>query len=98
MAKIKDNQYSIGSAIETFLKENKLDHKFLSNRIVSEWTRIAGPAIAKYTREIYIKDQILYLKLSSSVVKNEIMLSKNQLINILNAFCEKEYIKDVVIL
>ena len=47
--------------------------KVLLNRI---WLNVMGKNVSQYTDKIYIKNSILYLKISSSVLKQELSYEK----------------------
>ena len=56
-----------------------------------------GKNIQKYTYKVVYKKGILYVKLKSSVLKEELIFEKIKVINLLNKELGKEYIKDIVI-
>ena len=56
-----------------------------------------GKNIQKYTFKVVYKKGILYVKLKSSVLKEELTFEKIKVINLLNKELGKEYVKDIVI-
>ena len=54
-----------------------------------------GKNIQKYTYKVYYKKGILYVKLKSSVLKEELTFEKVKIIKLINKELGKEYIKDM---
>ena len=63
--------------------------------VVSAWPELMGPAVAHRTKEIYIKNHVLYLSIDSSVMREELLNGKQIIIERINQFAEKEMIKNV---
>ena len=53
-------------------------------RLIQSWNEVVGPAIARYTGDMYIKNQILYVHLTSSVLRQELMMGRELLVKNLN--------------
>ena len=53
--------------------------------------------ILDYTKEIYVKGDILYIKVSNPILKQEILYSKQKVINLINEELEKDLIKKIVL-
>ena len=94
--KRSSNQQPLKEVIEEYLAAFKLDTKLTEVKLVSSWERIMGRTISKHTQEIYIKNKILYLKLSSSVLKNELSFGKQKIIELLNKEAGAMVINEVV--
>jgi len=57
-----------------------------------------GNAIASRTTQIYIADKKLFIRIESSVIKNELMMMKSQILEKLNDKAGREVITSIVIL
>ncbi len=88
---------SLAEAIQDYVREMKLEKGLNETALVSSWEEIVGKAIASRTSKIYIKDQILYVHLKSSVVRNELLMLRQALKEKLNAKSGTEVIKDIVL-
>ncbi|HBE39917.1 MAG TPA: DUF721 domain-containing protein [Bacteroidales bacterium] len=88
---------SLAEAIQDYLREMNLEKGLNETALISSWEEIVGKAIASRTSRIYIKDQILYVHLKSSVVRNELMMLRQALKEKLNAKAGSEIIKDIVL-
>ena len=53
-------------------------------RLLDAWPQILGPAIASYTKELYIRNQILYVHLTSAALRQELMMGRELLVRNLN--------------
>lgn len=94
--KRKSNQQPLKEVIEEYLAAFKLDTKLSEIKLVSSWDRLMGRTISKHTQEIYIKNKTLYLRLNSSVLKNELSFGKQKIIDLLNKEAGAEVISEVV--
>jgi hypothetical protein len=89
--------HSIGSAIKSFLKESKYDRKVAEVDAVSSWEFIIGKPIARATISIYIKNETLYVNLSSSIVRNELFMMRNDIIRAMNDHAGRVIVKAIVL-
>jgi hypothetical protein len=64
-------------------------------RVQDAWIITMGENIHKYTYKVYYKRGILYVKLKSSVLKEELTFEKEKIIQLLNKELGKEYIKEM---
>ena len=94
----KQNFQSIGSAIDQFLKQNRLDKKIDSSTLLTCWKEIAGEMIHKHTTRLFLKDQKMYLQVDSSALKNELHFLQAQLIGNINQYFKKELVKELILL
>jgi predicted nucleic acid-binding Zn ribbon protein len=83
--------------INALLKEQGLEGKMSENRLLNSWEDLLGKSVAKATRELYIKDQVLFVQLRSSIVRNELLMIKTDLIKRLNEVAGRDVIKDIVL-
>lgn len=64
-------------------------------KVQEAWVKTMGKNIQKYTYKVYYKKGILYVKLKSSVLKEELTFEKVKIIKLINNELGKEYIKDM---
>jgi predicted nucleic acid-binding Zn ribbon protein len=92
------NTQSIGEVLKGFFEDNaELYEKMLETRVQRGWGEILGPMILQYTRNVYIKNHVLYVSLTSSVLRNELTLSREKLIKSLNEYAGSDVIHDIII-
>jgi len=90
------NEYSfLGGAIKDLLGAYKLDNKLLEREAVKAWDKVAGSLITKYTSKVFIKGGVLFVKIDSSVIKNEVSYEKSHIIKEINKICGTEVVKEI---
>lgn len=94
----KPNDISLKDAIGKMLDVYRLRRKFDETSIVAVWPEIMGNAIANRTKQIYIYDKKLFIRLESSVIKNELVMVRHGIIQKLNEHAGSEVITDIVFL
>jgi predicted nucleic acid-binding Zn ribbon protein len=87
---------SLAEAIKDYVKEMNLDVKLSETGVINSWEEIVGKAISSRTSKIYIKDHVLYVHLSSSVVRNELLMLRQALREKLNEKAGSEVIREIV--
>lgn len=86
---------SLGDVLKELLKVQHLDKKLNEKKLLNSWEAVVGAPIAKYTTEKFLKNKVLHIKLSSSVLRNELMMSRQHLVDSLNNFVGAEVIVDI---
>tara|TARA_Y100001935_G_C17071570_1_gene391804 strand:+ start:382 stop:675 length:294 start_codon:yes stop_codon:yes gene_type:complete len=66
-------------------------------RVQEAWVKTMGKNIQKYTYTVKYKRGVLYIKLKSSVLKEELTFEKEKVINLINQELGKKYVKDLVL-
>jgi predicted nucleic acid-binding Zn ribbon protein len=88
---------SLAEAIKDYVKEMNMEGKLNEVGLINSWEEIVGKAISSRTSKIYIKDQVLHVNLNSSVVRNELLMLRQTLIEKLNQKAGTEVIRDIVL-
>lgn len=94
----RGNDVTIKEAIERMLEVYKLRRKFDETALIAAWPQLMGKAIANRTKQLYIRDKKLFVKVESSVIKNELLLMRTQVIGRLNEHVGQVVIEDLVVL
>ena len=94
----RQNIQSIGELLRDFFEENtEMYESIMEMRIKRGWGEVLGKQILNYTRNIYVRDRVLYVSMTSSVVRNELMLCRDRLVKSLNEYAGHSFIEDLVI-
>lgn len=88
---------SIAEAMKDYIREMNLEGKLLEVNLINSWEAMVGKAISSRTSKVYIKDHVLYVHLSSSVARNELMMLREALREKLNEKSGKELIREIVL-
>ncbi len=93
----KSKTTTISNAFKLFLKSNGLETKYKEAILINSWEQSVGGFINNNTKKIYIKNRIMFVYLSSSVVRNELQILKTALIQKLNSNVQERLIDDIVL-
>ena len=95
--KRKSNQQSIGDVIKDFLKESGWEQKLDEVKLITEWDKLLGSSLAKYTEEVFIYNKKLHIRLNSSTLRQELSYQRTELVKKLNEAVKKEVITDIIL-
>lgn len=93
----KNEAKPLGRVLTELLEVYKLKSKVTEVNLVNSWEQIAGPLIAKKTEKLLIKERKLHITVSSAPLKQELIYSKSQIVELVNKFMGTELIIDVVV-
>jgi len=93
----KSNTQTIASVIKDYLKEAQIEGKLKEVQVVNSWEELVGKTIAHRTNRIYIKNGKLYLHINSSIVKNELLMFREGIIERINTNAGEEIVKEIVL-
>ncbi len=79
----RNNASQIGKLIQEFLRQESLESPLNEQRLLDAWPHILGPA-ASYTSNLYIRNQTLYVHLTSAALRQELMMNREHLVRALN--------------
>jgi Protein of unknown function (DUF721). len=88
----------LGDVLSDYLQDNpQLSSKLAEVRLMNAWKNTLGNLTRQYTTNLFVRRKILYVKLSSSVLRNELSLCREQLIKKLNEEAGADVIDDIVL-
>ena len=90
------NTETIRDVIEQFLKQKKLDKPLFEKKIVDEWPEVLGKNIMKYTSNLAIKNRKLYVTITSSVLRHDLFISRENIVESLNKHVGSHVIDEIV--
>ena len=94
----RTNDKSLKEAIEQMLQVYKIKRKYDETGIKASWPELVGKSVANRTKEIYIHDKELFLRIESSVIKNELILMRSQIIEKINNETKSVLVEDIIFL
>ena len=92
----RNDAEAIGDVIRKFFRVNGLESPLNEYRLVQAWKDVVGPVITRYTSNLYIKNQILYVHLTSSVLRQELMMGREMLVRSLNEQVGAQVIVNII--
>ena len=94
----KANDKSLKDAIEQMMQVYKIKRKFDETGIIANWPQLVGKSVANRTKELFIHDKKLFLRIESSVIKNELMMMRTQIIDKINEDAKGTLIEQIIFL
>lgn len=98
MKKRTANEEKLSNVINDFIDRTGLRQKFQEQEILQKFKEIMGPFLMKKVQKSYVRNQKLYLKLSSAAFKQELIMQKTNLLLQLNTKIGYEYLIDLVLI
>lgn len=98
MKKRTANEEKLSNVVNDFIDHTGLRQKFQEQEILQNFKEIMGPFLMKKVQKSYVRNQKLYLKLSSAAFKQELIMQKTNLLLQLNTKIGYEYLIDLVLI
>ena len=92
-----NNNQKVRDIIRKLMKNPRLSKELDKLDAIEAWEEIIGMTLCKYITEQKIYKGILYVKLKSAVVRNELSYKKSIFISEINQKIKKELITDIVL-
>ena len=97
MSKRHNDNIKISDLLKDFVKDNKLQDGLDKVDVRDAWKSLMGNGVNNYTTDVQLKGNILYVQLSSSVLREELSYGKDQIMTMLNEALGKELILKLVL-
>lgn len=97
MAKRHQTHHSLSEAIQGFIKEHKLQKGIDKAAAQEAWVSVMGPGVNHYTTAVALKNNTLFVSLSSSVLREELSLGTSKIKVMLNEALGKELVEKLVL-
>ncbi len=97
MAKRKNDNLNMHEALKEFIKANKLEKGIDRVNVKEAWVNLMGNGVNNYTTAVELRNDTLFVSLSSSVLREELSHGKSRIIVMLNEELGKELVKKLVL-
>nr|WP_321235170.1 DUF721 domain-containing protein [uncultured Psychroserpens sp.] len=97
MAKRQNNHLPISDILKEFVDANKLQSGLDKVDVRDAWAKMMGNGVNNYTTDVTLDRDVLYVALSSSVLREELSYGKQKIIDMLNESIGKEVVKKLVL-
>ena len=91
----KRDVQQIGDLIMRNLRAQGLETPLLQKRLIDSWQEVAGDVVAGYTRELTIRNQTLYVHMTSPALRANLSMMRSELVRKLNAHVGSQVIADI---
>ena len=87
---------SIAELVQAVCREEGLETPLNEYRLINAWSKVLGPAVQSYTKNLQIYNQVLFVTLTSSVLRQELLMNRKTLVRKLNDYVKAQVITDIV--
>lgn len=91
----KTNTETLGAIVRRLLREEGLETPLNQHRLVHSWADVMGQGIMRYTGNVFIRNQTLYVQIRSAVLKQDLMMSRSNIVRRLNEHVGAQVITDI---
>jgi hypothetical protein len=92
----KTNTQSIRDVLKSYVQENNLEQKLTELDLIKSWESVMGKTVMRYTGNLYIQNSTLFVETTSPIVRNELLMMKEEIRTRLNEVVGQELIKTII--
>ena len=91
----KRDVIQIKSLILKNLRAQGLETPLLQKRLMDAWPTVMGETIASYTGNLFIRNQTLFVHLTSPALRADLSMQRTEIVKRLNASVGEQVIADI---
>lgn len=93
----RNKTISLGEALGDLIREYRLEKGLKETAVLNIWEKIAGKVITARTKRTYLREGVLHIWLTSSVVRNELMMLRDALKSQINSRAGEEVVREIIL-
>lgn len=93
----RTNAQPIGSMLEKLFKSPNIAAKIAEGSLPHVWREVVGEVAAAETRQVRFVRGVLYIHLTSAILRNELMMQREPLVRSINAKLGIDLVEKLVI-
>ncbi|MEQ6122843.1 DUF721 domain-containing protein [Pseudotenacibaculum sp. MALMAid0570] len=97
MSQRKNEANPIKDLMQSFIKENNLTKGMQKLQIEEVWSKLMGQGVVSYTDSVQLQNKTLIIKLSSSVLREELSYGKEKIIKMINQEMGEELVSKLML-
>lgn len=97
MAKRENESNPIKDLMQSFIKENNLSKGMQKIKIEEAWNAIMGQGVSSYTESVQLQQKTLIIRLTSSVLREELSYGKDKIIKMINEEMGEEVVSKLML-
>lgn len=97
MAKRQNEYLSLKDLMGAVIKENNLEKGMKKISVRENWDSLMGNGVASYTEKVELRGSTLYVKLRSSVLREELSYGKDKIKAMMNEALGTDEIQKIVL-
>ena len=92
----RSNTQSISDVLREYVKGTDIERKLKETDVVQSWEDLLGKTIASYTKKVLLNKKILFVTITSPVVKNELFMMREEICRKLNEKAGEEMVEKII--
>lgn len=96
MAKRLNNDSSVGDVLKHIIEANKLQPGIDQIAVKEAWISLMGNGVNSYTKDVTLRKNMLYVELTSAVLRQELSYGKEKIIRMINEEFRRDIVKEIV--
>ena len=97
MSKRENDSFSMKELMNLFIEKSNLKKGFQKIHIEEAWNKLMGAGVASYTDEVKLQNGTLFVRLKSSVLREELNYGKEKIVKMLNEEMGEEIVKRLML-
>lgn len=93
--KRRDNNQNLGEAIRQMIVDLGIEERIFSVQAEEMFQEMMGNYIMGYVERFEVKNRVLFIKIKSPELKNELMYGKHKIMAHINEGIGKEYLTEI---
>lgn len=87
----------IGELFDQLFKSPNIAAKIAEGGLPNSWRKVVGPVVAEHTRQVRFVKGTLYVHVTSSVIRTELMMQREALVRAINTEAGINIVQQVVV-
>lgn len=75
---------TVGELMEQLFKSPNIAAKIAEGSLPDIWRRVVGPIVAEQTRQVRLVRGVLFVHITSAIMRNELMMRRDALVRAIN--------------
>ncbi len=92
---IRRKEEELGQLVRQFLRAQGLETPLNEYRAVQLWPEVVGTAIARYTGQIFIKNNIMYIQIRSAALRENLAHQRTTLAQRINQHVGSQVVNEI---
>jgi hypothetical protein len=93
----KADNFTIGDALKQYIGNGKLAQGLDQVNVKDAWYKVMGSGVAGYTTAVILERDVLFVSLSSSVLREELSYGKPKIVRMINEELGKMLVDKIVL-
>lgn len=88
----------LDDVIMRFMRQSGLEMPLNQYRLIQSWSTVVGQIVAEQTKEIFIRNQTLYVRVASPAIRANLMMNRTRLVALLNKQVKADVIANIALM